>query len=324
MKTMQLAVVLGMVMLLGPGRTAAQQREVTALAIACAVGDQETLESPCLEAALAAQAVQGLIGLAAGGGSELPGSSSTLGKRFGGAPRFALSAGLTLVNGDVPSVLAPSGGVAGSKGTFVPALQITGAAGLFQGFSPAPTVGGILALDVLASFSYVGSLDRLGLDDPSTGFGLGARVGIVRESFTLPAVTFSATRRWMGDASLSNSDGSTADVDVTATALRFTVGKELLAFGLLGGVGWDRYSGSVDVEVRPAGPSGPTGSARTSSLDTDRMLFFGGIGYTFLVAQIGVEGGWATGYGSPPDRDSGGFDPDGGSFFGRLAFRLTL
>jgi hypothetical protein len=128
----------------------------------------------------------------------------------------------------------------------------------------------------------------------------------------------------MGAIHLSNDDGSVADADLTATALRFTVGKELLAFGLLGGVGWDRYTGGVDVDVRPTGPSGPTGSARTASLDTDRMLFFGGVGYTFLVAQIGVEGGWAQGYGSPPNRDATGFDPDGGSFFGRLAFRLTL
>jgi len=307
-----------------PEPASAQQDDVTALAGQCALSNTDDLRSPCLETVLAAQAAQGLIGLAASGGSELPGSSSTLGRRFGGTPRLAFSVGFTLVNGALPSVLAPSDGTAGSKGTFVGAVQATGSAGLFRGFSPAPTVGGILALDVLATFSYVGSLDRLGLDDPSTGFGLGARVGVLRESFTLPAVTLSLTRRWMGDTHLSNTQGTMAEAGVTATALRLTVGKELLAFGLLGGVGWDRYSGGMDLEVRPSGTGGAIGTARTHSFRTHRTIIFGGIGYTFLVAQVGVEGGWARGYDSPPNRDATGFDPGDGSFFGRLAFRLTL
>lgn len=308
---------------LGPYRAAAQE-EVTRLADACASSDPGVLASPCRESTLAVQAVQALIGLSSSGGSELPGSSSTLGRRFGGTPRLALSAGFSLVRADLPRTLAPATGVSSPDGVFLTAFNATGSAGLFQGFSAAPTIGGILAVDALATFSYARAPGHIGFDDPATGFGLGARIGILRESFTLPGVTISLTRRWIGSTSLSSEDGDEAEVGVTATSIRLTVGKEFLAFGLLGGAGWDRYSGEAAVRVRPSGPSGPSGAADTDSFRTDRMVFFGGVGYTFLVAQIGLEGGWAEGNEAPPGRSSFGFDPESGSLFVRLSFRMTL
>jgi hypothetical protein len=66
------------------------------------------------------------------------------------------------------------------------------------------------------------------------------------------------------------------------------------------------------------------GEASTDSFRTDRMLLYGGVGYTFLVAQIALEGGWADGAEAPPGRASSGFDPGSGSLFGRFSFRLTL
>lgn len=308
---------------LAPAQVAAQD-SVIGLADACASGDPGALAAPCLETALAVQAVQGLVGLSASGGAELPGSSSTLGKRFGGTPRLALSADFSLARASLPEILAPPTGVSPSEGLFLAAFHVTGSAGIFQGFSTAPTIGGILAVDALASFSYANAPDRLGFQDPATGFGLGLRVGILRESFTLPGVTLSVTRRWMGTTSLSSGDGDTAEVGVTASSVRLTVGKEFLAFGLHGGAGWDRYTGNARVEVRPSGASGPLGQAETGSFRTQRMVLFGGVGYTFLVAQVALDGGWAKGYEARPDRASSGFDPESGSIFARLSFRLTL
>ena len=308
---------------LRPDRAAAQD-EATRLADACASSNPGALASACLESALAVQAVQGLVGLSASGGSELPGSSSTLGKRFGGTPRLAFTAGISLVRGDLPVTLAPPAGVASADGVSQVAFHTAGSAGIFQGFSMAPTIGGILAVDALATFSYVTAPDRIGFEDPATGFGVGARIGILRESFTLPGVTLSLARRWMGTTSLSSTDGDEAEVGVTASSVRLTVGKEFLAFGLLGGAGWDRYSGGASVEVRPSGPSGPVGEASTSSFQTDRMLLYGGVGYTFLVAQVALEGGWAEGAEASPGRAATGFDPEASSLFARLSFRLTL
>lgn len=308
----------------GPGGLAGQD-DVTRLSAACAAGS-DALSSPCLETVLAVQAAQGLVGLAASGGAELAGSSSTLGKRYGGTPRFGLAGRLGFVDASMPGTLGPPSGPAPDAGVFAPSVQVSAAAGLFRGFSPAPTVGGLLSLDVLATFSWVDLPGDRGFRDSPAGFGLGARVGIFRESFTLPGITVSATRRWMSNVRLASDDpaGTRADLDLTVTSFRATAGKELLAFGFLGGLGWDRYRSATALVVRPEGSGTLEGAAEDDSFASDRLLFFAGAGYTFLVAQISAELGWARGDDAVPGRSSRGFDPASGSLFGRLAFRLTL
>ncbi|HZD04850.1 MAG TPA: hypothetical protein VE173_08025, partial [Longimicrobiales bacterium] len=289
-----------------PG-TVAGQESVTRLATACA-GASEALSSPCLETVLALQAAQGIVGLAASGGAELSGSSSTLGKRYGGTPRFGLAGRVGFVDASMPGVLGPATGPAPDAGAFAPSIQATAAVGLFQGFSPAPTVGGLLSLDVLATFSWVDLPGDRGFRDSPAGLGLGVRVGVFRESFTLPGITLSATRRWMGKVRLGGDgeEGTRGDLDLTVTSFRASAGKELLAFGFLGGVGWDRYRSATTLVVLPGGAGGPEGAAEEGAFTSDRLLFFAGAGYTFLVAQISAELGWARGWDEVPGRSPGG------------------
>ena len=80
---------------------------VDSLAARCAAagGDAAT----CASAAVAAYAVVGQVSLLAGPGSELPGEGSTLGRRLGGKPRFAVwlrGGGLQLA---VPDPTDPNG-----------------------------------------------------------------------------------------------------------------------------------------------------------------------------------------------------------------------
>lgn len=316
-----------------PTAPAAAQNPVLDLASACAAGDAVLVE-PCLETVLALQAAQGLVGLGASGGASLPGSSSTLGRRFDGMPRLGFGVWGGFVDTSVPDALGPATGPAPEAGAFAPTIQATAAAGVFQGFSPAPTVGGLLSVDLLATFSYVGLPGDRGYRDSPMGFGLGVRVGVLRESFTLPGITISATRRWMGEVRLgagdaegggggAGDDGTRADLDATVTSLRGTLGRTLAGVDVLAGIGWDRYAGDVDLRVRPQGADGPEGRTGADGFTSDRFLFYGGVARTFLVYQLSAEAGFARGFDDQPGREAGGYDPTSGSPFLRLGFRLT-
>src|SRR5690606_37409342 len=118
------------------------------------------------EAALAFEAVRGGTGLAAAQGNPVPGSSSTLGRRLGTSPRIALSLRAGITRASLPD--ARSGDVPADDRSFgIPTLEGGVAVGVVEGFSPLPTVGGILSVDLLASAGTAGLDDDDGFDGGS-------------------------------------------------------------------------------------------------------------------------------------------------------------
>jgi hypothetical protein len=110
----------------------------------------------------------------------------------------------------------------------------------------------------------------------------------------------------------------------TVTSVRAIAGKDILAFGVLGGWGWERYSGSTTLAVRQTiGGLVRMGQASAGGFTSDRQLYFGGLSYTFLVLQVSAEVGYATGWDETLGRPAGGNDPTKGSVFGSVASRLT-
>lgn len=306
----------------------AAQEDPAGIASTCGEAGSSA-HSACLQAALGLEAARGAVGLAAAGGSDLPATNSTVGKRIGAAPRWALTlrAGLTRAP-------FPGGGAGGGPGDdpglltdeTTTALSLRGdlAFGLFDGFSIAPTVGGILSLDLLGEAGLVALSGDDGFDDDVTGWGVGARLGVVRESFGVPGITVTLTRRWLGDSSFTTgSPGAdrSGDFETTVTSLRGVVGKDFFALGILAGVGWDRYEGDASLTAALPGEA-PALSVDADDLTSERVLVFGSLSYNFLILQLSAEGGWAEGFDSPAP--SGSFDPSDGSLFGAVAFRLLL
>lgn len=278
--------------------------------------------APCVEAALGVQAARAAIGLAAAGGADLAGTNSTLGMRIGTTPRFALD----VRAGTTRAPVATLGVVPATDGTsWLPGVRATGALAVFDGFSTAPTMGGILSVDLLATASWIGTSADDGFDgDGRLGGGVGIRLGVFRESFTLPGVTLTATRRWMGTARIGtfgDENGQGAEFDNTVTSVRAVIGKELFAVGFLAGAGWERYGG--DVVIQASAPATPDQLISTEDFHAERALVFGGLSWNFLVLQLSAEAGWAGGFSAIPDR-GGGFDPTRGTFFGAVAFRIVL
>lgn len=276
----------------------------------------------CVEAAVAARTLQLHVGLLAGLGSEVPGSAATLGRRLGTTPRIALSARSAFAHVAVPDLT--DGGPPPSRETtaVVPAVHGSLAVGVFDGVRITPTVGGLLSLDLLGSTSAVFLPKGDGFGGMVAALSVGARVGILREGFTVPGVSVSLSRRLAATATLGDlaaGDATAVEIAPRVWSVRATAGKDLLSVGVTAGVGWDRYGGDARVRVAAGLPAGVRAPLRSS-----RTLVFAGASLNFLVLQLSAEAGWARGAGAVQGYEGAPFDPAAGTGWGGLAFRLTL
>ena len=277
----------------------------------------------CAAGALAYQAVASGVGLAASGGSEIPGTSSTLGWRRGLGPRMALSARFTGARIPLPALDEASPSRLPGLRSSVVGASLDAAVGLFDGIRLAPLYGGILALDAVASVGILGLARADGFQGNAWSAGVGVRLGILRESFDVPGISVSAVRRFLGEARLGGG-GAPVSVRVkpVATSVRALIGKDLSTVGVLLGAGWDCYSGDVTI-AGAATSTGLPGSVALKGPAMDRLLFFGGVSRTWQVVQINAEIGWGQGFDRPPDPATMPFDPGASSMFGSLILRLT-
>ncbi len=320
-----LALILG----LGAIRGNLEAQDLTQLVSTCGT-PSEAHRRWCEETALAIQAAQGALGLSASGGIDLPGSASTLGWRTKGSPRLALSVWGTGTRAPVPALNAVAGLPTGEATATLPAFHVSGTVGLFDGFSLGPTAGGFASLDLSISGQWIGAAKEVGLREGAAGWGAGARLGILRESFSLPGLSVTAHHRFMGSHTLwSVADGDPAEAafDLEVSSLRALLGKDVRGIGFFGGVGWDRYRGDASLLVTDPG-GGDLDSRGSGEVRSSRRVVFLGASRTFLALQISGEIGWGEGFDSSFSSSSGstpgGFDPASASYFGALAIRLTF
>lgn len=294
------------------------------LANRCA-GSKAGLTSRCRELALTALAIQQGVGLATALGSDNPGTASTLGKRLGAAPRISVAFSAIGLPMQMPRVAVESvRGLTEEESFAVLGLRGTVVAGVVDGFQPAPALGGVLSADLIASYSVLRLPGGSGFSGASSGPGLGTRVGLLRESFTLPGISVSAVRRWHNDVQAGDvAGGNPGEVrmDLTVSSLRATLGKNWFVLGLMAGVGWDRYDADADVTVpQPGGDN----SSVAGQVRSERSLYFAGGWFNFLISQISLEVGIAEGVSDPFTGRGGGYDPSARDWFASAAVRITL
>ena len=83
--------------------------------------------------------------------------------------------------------------------------------------------------------------------------GYGARIGLLRETGPLPAVSVSVMRRDMPQITYGNVSGGdrySYAVDLHATNLRLVASKQLMILDLAAGLGWDKYTGDAVIRFR--------------------------------------------------------------------------
>ncbi len=311
-----------------PVSAASAQPVAEALWSDCIAGRPSSIHSLCADAALGLQALHGGVGLQMTAGGALPASPSTAGHRMERSPRIILDGGGSWSTFRHPN-LARSGGPGPTpdKRTHLTGARIAAVVGLFDGFSPAPGVGGVLAVDLVGTIQWVRVPSSPATAGSSVGWGGGLRLGVFRESFSLPGVTLSSLFHRAGklEFGITEGDGALATLDPSVTSTRLTVGKDLWPVGLSVGAGWDRYRGEGRIEAR-SGSSGPGAILARSSLrklSMNRRYVFVGANITWIVSQIAAEVTWGR-KGSPLARldGTGPFSPGDRELGGALSFRV--
>jgi hypothetical protein len=95
-----------------------------------------------------------------------------------------------------------------------------------------------------------------------------------------------------------------------------------MALGIQAGLGWERMS--ADGSLGPAGPASSSGVTLFDDLQADRILFFGGVTWTWLVTQLHAELGYASGFEATSAAGAGAFDPTAGSLLASVTFRILF
>lgn len=293
----------------------------------CANASRDDVARFCGNVADAAAIMQPRIGIALSGGNPVPGTASTLGMRLGSMPRISISARVTAAEVETPGAerMNDSSSVSFPVGSIAADVSV----GLFSGISLLPTVGGFASIDLLGSIGIIPLPHGEGFDDSApVTWAAGARLGILRESFTAPGVSVSAMYRRLGDLTYGDSTLTDRDAfftmsDFSAMSVRGTVGKRVLGFGLTGGIGWDHYSADVSGSLRDPNVLDPANLLRIGETDMsdDRLSAFANVSFTLLILNLSAELGWQQG-GSSDGNVSELLEESG--LFGGLALRLAL
>jgi len=318
-------------MMLSVVPAAAQPAE---LASRCDVADVDSaVIEVCRLAVQAVEMAQPRIGIAAAGGNPVPGTASTIGMRLGSTPRVSVAGRVTGVWVRLPPV-RDVGGREGS-GFILPSINLDGAVGVFQGFSPAPTVGGVGSVDVVASLGLIAAPGASGISDGSTGtVSAGVRLGILRESFFFPGVSITGSYRRLGtvtvgDPGLDNGDGFYRLSGNSVLGVRAAAGKRIATVGITAGVGYDSFRSNVRIGARnPQAGQEPGGSISFSvnGVESTRFAAFGNVTWTLMILNLAGELGWqAGGERVPGDLPAGvRVEPGRRGLFGSLSARLTI
>ena len=295
---------------------ASAQRTPDALAETCTTAGGSA--SACGLAGAVALAAQGRLALLGGLGSEIAGTATTLGTRVQGGPRLTFTGRAALAGGGLPDPGSPLGDVGGSAR----ALHAEAAIGLFEGFRLMPTVGGFLSVDAFGRAAFVFLPESGGYPGRTSVYTAGVRVGILREGFTLPGVSLSASRRFVGGADVGGAgDEVRVRVDPGVSSIRATVGKDVFAVEWLAGFGWDDFGGDVAVTAS----DGAAGSVELAgAVDGSRRIWFASASRTFsIVLNVALEAGWAEGF-DPIASYAGDYDPTARVLFGGVSARLVF
>jgi hypothetical protein len=295
-----------------------------------AFGEGTNDRSLCRDVVASVQLLQPELGIVLAGGNPVLGTASPIGTKFRFVPRFNIGGRITVAWAQIPDLLDYPEDIAdpiGTRSFSIPAAQLDLSVGVFEGLRLGTTLGGLAAVELLGSLSAILLPGDDGFQSNVTGLGLGARVGVLRESFTAPGISISGMYKWHGRAEYGDAaqgDAGAFGMDMKVLSMRAGLSKSFVAFGLALTVGYDSYWSNVDFVVTPppAGPSVPLPSAgETVELQTERWSAFLDVSYIVLYFNIVAEAGWQEGQKLISSR---GDELESGKFVGSIGIRITL
>jgi hypothetical protein len=274
--------------------------------------------------------------LVAGGNIELGRGGTT-----GGPGHFSIGVRGNALRSPVPQVqeltISPLGAVrsrVGTENAWVGFPVVDAAVGVFGGVPVGVTaVGG---LDLLVSAAYVPNVtqERVAIrtDGGALRLGVGARLGLLRETFLVPGVSVSVLRRSLPTTSVraATDRGDVFGVRgarVRADSWRLTASKNLILVAVAAGVGQDRYNSAADLEAAVDLPivgavdvvRGVGVRQRLTRTNYFANLTLVNLPFARLVAEVGrTQGGSAR----ATYNSFGGRRPDQGYTYGSVGVRV--
>lgn len=217
------------------------------------------LRSFCNQVVSTMGRLQPIVGVAFSGGNPVLGTGSALGSRFG-VPRFSVTGRVNLAVAEVPDLIdsnvrqlsaeSLTSQPLQSSSYPIPSIQVDVAVGLLDGFSVTPAIGGVGAIDLLGSVSFVPAVRAILLEDAVVSIGGGARIGILEGGPVTPGVSISGMYRRLTDVEVGNmqqGDAAQFRADLSTWSGRAVVSKGLLMVDVAAGAGIDHYSGDVAI-----------------------------------------------------------------------------
>lgn len=269
-----------------------------------------------------------VFGMLVSGGNPTMGTAATL----GGVGHGSLTLRANAIEVVFPDLAYAGGGgtVPSADKLFVPAPQVEGALGLYNGMS-----GGLFALDFLGSAQLLPTdqIDNLSIDPDARkigsialGLGYGARIGLLRGIGPLPHISVSVMRReipTMAYGSVAGGDEFSYAVDLNATNVRLVASKQVAVLDLAAGLGWDKYTGNAIIQFRD-----PITTVLQSNipveLDNSRVLGFLNGGLSMGMVRLTGEVGYLGGKDQKLSTDFEDFDTTKGKLFAGLGLRVSF
>jgi hypothetical protein len=329
MKALSKLLLLVALALLSPARGQGQTGDPALLEACESAGLPPDQLARCQDVVTSLQLLQPELGMALAGGNPVLGTASPIGTKFRFIPRIFLGGRINFVWAAIPDVLDYPGDPTAALATrefSVPMPQLDLSVGLFDGWRLGSTLSGLGSVEILGSLGAMILPAGEGFVNDATGLGLGARIGLIRESFTAPGLSLSGEYQWTGrirHGHVADGDDAQFSMDLSATSFRLGLSKSFVAIGLALTVGWDHYQSDVDlgvadvdgalVAVVPAG--------NRLSLSEDRWSFAVDVSYIVLFLNIAAELGWQEGgRNTTSNRD----EITSGNFFSAIGIRVSL
>lgn len=220
------------------------------------------------------------LGQSVAGGSPMTAPAGTT----GGLGHFLASVGLGVTRVDIEDPQRESGTVA----FFLPTAGARIAVGLTSGLSGG-ALWGTGSVDLLGRLGVVTARDEI--EDASSLYGIGVRVGVLGETPLTPAISVALERAWTEEIAYGEADEVSFRGDVAVTSLRADVSKSLVFLSPYAGAGIDRTR--IDASyVIPEEFSIP-GTEIRGSIEpaSTHHVFYVGTDLSLLLLTASVEGG---------------------------------
>ncbi|MBW3660242.1 MAG: hypothetical protein KY397_01230 [Gemmatimonadetes bacterium] len=221
------------------------------------------------------------LGQAISGGSPLSAPSAAT----GGLGHFSIGASGTVTFMEIEDPTHEDGTV----DFILPTGTLTAAIGIAGGGDLPGGAGGFGAVDILGKVGPVVAREEIEEGQPL--YGLGARVGVLREGALFPSVSVTAYRSWVDDLGWGEPEADEVSFtgDVGAWSFRADVSKKLLLVTPYAGVGYDRTSIEADYRIPASASTGGEEVRGSIDVSSGHSKAYAGLELPLALLDVSVE-----------------------------------